>query len=190
MYVSLRDSVGGSNGWARVRVKPGDLVEGNAQTYTTFDRQVTDGGSWSGGYFFGDIGGCGWVLYDNISPKDGTPTSACSSPSRNRTDVGWAWNGYSNCQPDGSCDGSGTSATCNPIPEYANVRPWGTTSPGTLIRSIWNPGNNWQVMWRYATRDNNWLMVRDPHIDNNDGNWVFIPRSCVSYYPGAQYMSN
>jgi hypothetical protein len=190
LYVSLTDSVGGTNGWARIRTTPGDLVEGNAKTNTTFDKQADYNGSWFGGYFYGDYNGCGWILYSAVDPKDGTPAGLCGSPSRNRTDVGWAWNAYANCNTDG-CDGSSTSATCNPVPEYANVHPWSLPlTPGTLIRSVWNPGNNWQVMWRYATNDNNAVMVRDPHIDKRDGNWVFIPRSCIQSFPNAQLMTD
>jgi hypothetical protein len=49
-----------------------------------------------------------------------------------------------------------------------------------------------QLAGDVALRDARQQLADGPrsHIDNNDGNWVFIPRCCVSYYPGAQYMTN
>lgn len=89
-----------------------------------------------------------------------------------------------------TCDGSPVDATCDPVPEYANVYPWGQERPGTLIRYINNPGRRWTLYWRYATRSWGYVMARDPHIDERDGNWVFVPRSCFGSLPNEVPISN
>jgi hypothetical protein len=193
-----RCTVGPPCGFARVREQPGDLVEGNAITHTTLDKQVADSTkSWAGGYVYWELGGCGWILFNDLQPKTGTPTGACASPSRLRTDIGYVWNARSNCEPPPGtmCDGEHTAVSCDPVPEYANVRPWSTApTPGTLIRLVANPGHVWEVYWRYATKEpaHAWVMARDPHIAATDGNWVFIPSACFAGFglPKAVAMTN
>jgi hypothetical protein len=195
-YVDTLDSMGGQNGYARVRIAPGDLVEGSAITTTAFDAQQETAASWYGGYVYYQLGGCGWIIGSQLGPPNGTGGNGCASPSRNRTDIGDYWNGTSNCtySEDGSvntCDGSPTTLTCNPIPEYANVRPW-SSSPAEqgAIRYISNPGQNYAVNWRYKVNGNQYDMVRDTHIPTTDGNWVFVPNSCMASWPNSTAMTN
>lgn len=191
-YISMTDSSGGANGWARIRVAQHDLVEGNAKTGTTFDRQSDGGAGWWGGYVFGDLGACGFILASDTSLKSGTPSTMCAGfTGRKRTDIGTYWNWYSQCPTPQECDGEPTAVACNPVPEYANVYPWGATRAGTLIRAIANPARRWSVYWRYVTKDYHYVMARDPHIKNRDGNWVFIPIGCFTFgLPDAVPMTN
>lgn len=87
--------------------------------------------------------------------------------------------------PRYSCDGEPVTLTCDWVYQWASVRSWGTIAPGTLLRIVDNRpvGPNqqrtYQVNWRYITNDQNYTMVRDPHVDYRNGNWVFIPASCL-----------
>jgi hypothetical protein len=193
--ITVRDSGGGLNGWARVRNKPGDLVQGNAKTNTVLDKQETSqSGYWHGGFLYGDHQGCGWVSDDSIGPMSGTPSTQCSgNTSHERSQLGYYWNGQSNCQgvpgtPSWSCDGQPVTLTCDYVYEWANVRPWGTIAPGALLRTIDNRSHSYVVNWRYITNDQNYIMVRDPHVDYRNGNWIFIPASCLwgTGWPGGR----
>lgn len=194
-YVSTRDSTGGTNGFTRVRIKPGDLVEGSAITNTAFDDQ-THSGSWYGGYVYYQLGGCGWILGSSLGSAQGTGGTGCPSPSRNRTDVGTSWNANANCTltEDGQtqCDGSGTTVTCDPVPEYTNIRPWSSSAApqGPAIRQVSNPGHNYTMFWRYKATGGQYVMARDIYVDSRDGNWVFVPTTCFSSFPNAVPMTN
>ncbi|WP_242908719.1 hypothetical protein [Actinomadura terrae] len=102
-----------------------------------------------------------------------------------------------NCEP-GKC-GDGSSAAVRParcaaqyhgsVPVYGNVLPWlRKSSPHDRYATI--RARSYKVLWRYVSRDGDWVMVRDTHADNsaarrNAGfnthasNWFFVPRVCV-----------
>jgi uncharacterized cupin superfamily protein len=80
-----------------------------------------------------------------------------------------------------------------PCPEYANYRPWSTNNvEKELIRTApayaaLTPGSETPALkWRYTTKYSStdgtgqYVMVRDARVGGTEGNWVFVPRSCLS----------
>jgi hypothetical protein len=82
----------------------------------------------------------------------------------------------------------------SPCPEYANYRPWSTSNvEKELIRTVpayeregsgekaSNPALKWRYTTKYASTDGTgrYVMVRDDRISGGEGNWVFVPRSCL-----------
>ena len=77
-------------------------------------------------------------------------------------------------------------------PEYANYRPWSASNvekelirtapadagavPGSTL-----PALKWRYVTKYASTDGtgHYVMVRDDRIAGTEGNWVFVPRSCL-----------
>ena len=57
-----------------------------------------------------------------------------------------------------------------------------SNAPADYLRTSSPPG---QLLWRYATRygsangTGQYVMVRDNAVAHGDGNWVFVPRSCL-----------
>jgi hypothetical protein len=79
-------------------------------------------------------------------------------------------------------------------PEYANYRPWSSGNvEKELIRTVpayeregpgekaSNPALKWRYTSKYASTDGtgHYVMVRDDRIAGGEGNWVFVPRSCL-----------
>ena len=53
--------------------------------------------------------------------------------------------------------------------EYAN----------TGRNAVRNIANDTYVLWRYVTTDGQNVMIRDPHIADGQGDWVFVKRSTL-----------
>jgi hypothetical protein len=143
---------------------------------------------WRFGYVYNGFSGCGWILVTNLTNPPGNgniycPTADNTSPPRSSFAV--TWNGRTNCQPDGSCDGSGVRTTCQSATGFRNVRPWLANQAGA------NPAptslaNNTLVYWRYKTPDSKWVQIRNPAYASGDGNWQFVLRSCFGTLPNER----
>lgn len=107
-----------------------------------------------------------------------------------------------NCEPGTCSDGSRARvrpARCarqfpGGVPVYGNVLPWRSKAkPHDRYATI--RAKSYLVLWRYVSRDGNWVMVRDPHkrdgaarrkagFDTRASDWFFVPRSCVFDHEG------
>lgn len=47
------------------------------------------------------------------------------------------------------------------------------------------PPAGYQVFWRSVSRDNGYVMVRDPNVGTGQGNWAFVQRSCLPALSGS-----
>jgi hypothetical protein len=152
-------------------------------------------GGWVGGAFQG----CGWIEYDMFKPKaiKSKPTTACAEIAGGKYEV--AESNFIAKHNSGAGDGYFVvnKVAC---PEYANYRPW---TSGNLeeekIRTVpayaaQEPGSNvpelkWRYISKYGSTDGTgqYVMVRDAAVTLKEekekvygqGNWVFVPRSCL-----------
>jgi hypothetical protein len=152
-----------------------------------------------GGWVGGPFQGCGWIEYEKFKPKaiKSKPTTACSEIASGKYEV--AESDF--IAKHNSAGGDGyfvvNTAAC---PEYANYRPWSSsnleqekirTEPAYASQT---PGSNIPALkWRYTTKYNStdgtgqYVMVRDAAVTIKEesekiygqGNWVFVPRSCL-----------
>ncbi len=170
---------------------------------------LSDGSTtyFDGGYIFGDFNHCGWINYDQDTLAPGSPTPLCSpNPSTNLRDFAEV----ANCAPGACGDGTPTynSSSCL---EVANVSPWNTTlTPTGYIRTA-PAGDTYtspsgvttsNLRWRYVVGNggayradaygNYWVEVRDQKYTQGNGNWVFVPLSCLANPlapgPGGYYV--
>jgi hypothetical protein len=63
---------------------------------------------------------------------------------------------------------------------YGNVDPWKV--PATPANSTGAVPDGRTLLWRYVSKDGNWVMVRDPSNSGSktEPNWYFVHRGCVS----------
>lgn len=131
---------------------------------------------WQGGYFGGHYTGCGWTKKIWLASSGGSGDTSCASPDREFATYAVLHN--TNINTDGALVDN--SAACN---EYANARPWSTSAaPVDFLRQI--PAHatyagDKRLKWRYTTRYGSLVMVRDRAVADGQGNWVFVPRSCL-----------
>lgn len=171
--------------WATIRNAPGDLTIGNAAAGWSLDA-TRDTDSWRFGYVYNSFSGCGWLFVTNLT-NTGTGNVYCSTApgsSISRSTIAVTWNGQTNCQPDGSCDGSGVRLTCQNATGFANARPWlSQQAGGNAVSTI---ANNQLVYWRYKTPDLKWVLVRNGSVSSGNGNWQFVLRSCFGALPNER----
>jgi hypothetical protein len=68
---------------------------------------------------------------------------------------------------------------CSDKNGYGNVDPWKV--PATPDNSFGPVRDGSQLLWRYVSKDGNWVMVLDPSHDGVSlPNWYFVHRGCVS----------
>lgn len=89
--------------------------------------------------------------------------------------------GHQRCAPETCADGSQVTIQRN-CGVYANARPFTTTSGLDFLRT--RPAG-YQVFWRYVSRDNGYVMVRDPNVGTGQGNWAFVQRRCLPALSGS-----
>lgn len=162
--------------WVFVAASPGGYVIGNCAPGWHLHRTIKSapvppaGTYFDGGYIFGDFNGCGWVRADRDTQVGEGSYTACGSPSRNAGDFGAAFN----CRPGDCADGKAVTGTNCQL--YANYRPWSSSAaPTNPIGSV----QSGTFLWRYVTKDGQYVMVRDPDIASGYGNWGFVRRSCL-----------
>lgn len=182
------------NLYAPIHSEPGGLVTGNCRPGNTLFRtwysayvSTPPAGYFSGGYINGNYNGCGWVYQGNLIFSATYTATGCSPASKPITDFANAIN----------CDSPCTDATkkLNPsaCPAYANYRPWSTAntpvdpmpwSPvpaNAKLSDGVTPRLGWRYISKYASADGTgqWVMVRDYSKTYGNGNWYFVPRSCM-----------
>ncbi len=152
-----------------------------------------------GGWIGGAFQGCGWIEYDKFKPKPikTKPTTACSEITSGKYEI--AESNFIAKHNSGVGDGYFVVNQA-PCPEYANYRPWSSsnleqekirTEPAYATQE---PGSNIPALkWRYTSKYNStdgtgqYVMVRDASVSLKEehektygqGNWVFVPRSCL-----------
>lgn len=172
-----------------VRNRPGYYVFGNCRGNTRFWRTRCNDVNcfWSFGYVESGMEGCGWIEHRYLQLASPTPHNHCPGGSIPESSFMF----YGNCAPGECSDGSPARLYAN-CPSYANVRPW---IPRAAERDfLWTHAAGEEVLWRYVTADNRYVMIRHPGISLGDGNWRFLPMWCFnsaefSYpddYPGGR----
>jgi hypothetical protein len=142
------------------------------------------GADYRWGFVYGEnFDRCAWI--DN-SAVDPTTTqhgaNKCGSPQEIDDDFFFSTftnNEHNHLAGDGSVthmqyDGAGCSDTA----AYGNVEPW--RSPATPDNYIGEVPDGKLLLWRYVTRDGDWVLVRDPAPPAGEPNWYFVHRGCVS----------
>jgi hypothetical protein len=159
----------------------GNCLQGE-QLVRTWKSDLADGNYYDGGYIGAHFLGCGWIVVsDDVSAGSGTSGTCSSSASTGLS----SFAAFTNDALKGPYDvTTGTPVqqrgACD---EYANYRPWTTANHRVdFVRTSPAPGN---LRWRYATKYNDtdgsgqYVMVQDPRFGHGQGNWVFVPRSCL-----------
>ena len=144
-----------------------------------------------GGWVGGSFQGCGWIEDQKFKPKakKSKPTTACTEIASGKYEVAEA--NFISKHNSGAGDGYYV-VNKTACPEYANYRPWSSsnleqeklrTAPAYASQE---PGSNVPALkWRYTTKYNStdgtgqYVMVRDASVAAGEGNWVFVPRSCL-----------
>lgn len=186
VFICRTGGYGDSLNWTPIAATPAGYVTGNCHDEWHLHRTIksalvtAENQHYDGGYIFGEINGCGWIPETNDIRVGQNDYSACSDPSRGAAEFA----SLINCQP-GECKEGDPTSNIADCPEYANIRPWGSSTPtAPPIRTVPGPSltnlGGHQFLWRYLTRDQNWVMVHDPGVSPGDGNWVFVPRGCLA----------
>lgn|GEM_PF-2881538 len=171
--------------WEWIASFPSGYVLGNCQNEahlhrTEYDNNIS-GYNWDGGKIFGDYGGnCGW-LHSDAYLETGSFTE-CDPPSTSSEDfiyhqgsTYWTW---------GETDGQLVKNTYN-CKEYANYYPWYSGNVDTNYTGVTVPAGSERLLIRYLTLYESsdgtgyYIMARDSSIKSGEGNWVFIPASCI-----------
>ena len=172
---------------------PNSYVIGNAYPGWTDDVQGTaqfskgpgnpNGISYRWGYLFGEsFDHCAWVGDSEVGGGKSESGSRCGSPQE--IDTPYFMRTYTNGEHNlNAGDGSTThmhhaGAGCADKNGYGNVAPWRV--PATPANKVGQVPDGKLLKWRYATRDGNWVLVRDPSPPAHQPNWYFVHRGCVS----------
>ncbi len=144
-----------------------------------------------GGWVGGSVQGCGWIEDRTFKPKaiKSKPTTTCTEVASGKHEV--AESNFMNKHNHGEGDGYYV-VNKTACPEYANYRPWSSSNleqEKIRTESAYarrEPGSRYPALkWRYTTKYNStdgtgqYVMVRDASIADGEGNWVFVPRSCL-----------
>ena len=183
------DMQSGAFSWVIGNCAKGEILE--AVVRRLYSDSEPEGNYALGGWVGGGFQGCGWIEDEKFKPKakKNKPTTACSELSSGKYEV--AESLFMGKHNGGAGDGYFVvnKASC---PEYANYRPWSSnnvekeplrTAPAYATSG---PGSNYPALkWRYTTKYNStdgsgqYVMVRDDRLSAGEGNWVFVPRSCL-----------
>jgi hypothetical protein len=148
-----------------------------------------------GGFVNGSFSGCGWINTEFPLERLNHDThTACAEEAGGgfRVKEGNFWE---KVNPGNTGDGAYVVNKV-PCPEYANYRPWSeNNAPKELLRTVpayeregsgseheRNPALKWRYVTKYASTTEpkvKYVMVRDDRIGGGEGNWVFVPRSCL-----------
>ncbi|WP_328535331.1 hypothetical protein [Streptomyces sp. NBC_00344] len=168
-----------------LRRSPASYVLGTAYRNWTVDVHGDQNNGYRWGRVFGDLNTCLWT-YSGALAGDAAADDSCGAATTLPTSM------FTNGQIGGSADDGATVATVagagcatwdgSHITGYGNVRPWdvpaGASAPVNGQVTIGQT-----VLWRYVSRDGNWVMVRDPRAGGTDGQglqgWYFMPRGCL-----------
>lgn len=175
---------------AQISYAPNSYIIGNAYAGWT-DRIQGPGQFASGpgnpngayyrwGHLFGpNFNSCAWIP-DGEATATGAAANDCGDPQQIDTPHFAATYTNGTVSP-GAGDGNATTRTgaadCGT--GYGNVEPWRVPATPGNPRALAGTDT---LLWRYVTKDGNWVMVRDTAATNpGDPNWFFVPRDCVSF---------
>ncbi|HEY4812756.1 MAG TPA: fibronectin type III domain-containing protein, partial [Solirubrobacteraceae bacterium] len=145
-----------------------------------------------GGFINGAFSGCGWIdTRYPVEKLNSNSHSACAGSGSSRefkVEESTFMEKYNH-----DLVGEGTPVgNPKPCPEYANYRPWSEGNvEKELIRTApayaaSGPGSRYPaIKWRYVTKyastdgTGKYVMVEDDRITGAEGNWVFVPLSCL-----------
>ncbi|HTD09544.1 MAG TPA: hypothetical protein VK680_11690 [Solirubrobacteraceae bacterium] len=145
-----------------------------------------------GGYINNAFSGCGWIdtAYP-IEKLNSTKYSACAGSGSSR-EFKVEESSFMEKYNRGTVGDGNYVVNKIPCPEYANYRPWSSsnvekelirTAPAYAAKSPGSelPALKWRYVTKYASTDGTgkYAMVRDDRINGAEGNWVFVPRSCL-----------
>ena len=143
------------------------------------------GHSYRWGYIFGeDFDRCAWIEDSAATGSGSTTGSRCGSPQEIDTPHFMATftDGIHNALAG---DGSPThmhyaGSGCTDRQGYGNVDPWKV--PATPYNPVGEVPDGTLLLWRYVSRDGQWVLVRDPAHSGSATvpNWYFVHRGCVS----------
>jgi hypothetical protein len=159
-----------------------DIIQGAAQFSEGAGNP--NGAYYRWGFLYGeDFDRCAWIGNNTITADTSTHgADDCGSPQQINDDYFFPefTDGIHNhLAGDGSVtnmqyDGAG----CDDVNGYGNVEPWRV--PATPNNSVGAIPNGHELLWRYVSKDGDWVMVRDPSPPANQPNWFFVHRGCVS----------
>jgi hypothetical protein len=158
-----------------------DAVQGNAQFSKGPGNE--SGVSYRWGMVFGEnFDHCAWINESDVTTDVDHPGALCGTPQEIDTPYFFATytNGIHN---DLAGDGSLThmhyaGSGCSDTNGYGNVEPWRV--PATPANSLGAVTDGKTLLWRYVSKDGNWVLVRDPSPPAESPNWYFVHRGCVS----------
>ena len=205
-------SVPASTRWATIRNKAQQFVIGNAKHgwTVTADLRSNDVKSYDGtknDWFRGTItrtdgglstpvagpvNGCGWVIGKNVDRSFDPAPDPLSRCAALRADI-VNYITKTNCpridQPSGSlaCNHGSAVYLEKGTPECANVGlsdSTGNTTAG-VCDQVGSLKAGSCVEWRYITKDNKYVMVKDPYVYNYQASWIFIERGALNGRDGA-----
>jgi hypothetical protein len=173
---------------------PNSYVIGNAYPGWTDDVQGNpqfsegpgnpDGVWYRWGYLVGEsFDHCAWIGNTDAAGSDDEPGSRCGSPQQIDTPY------FLDTYTDGihnqlAGDGSVThmhyaGSGCSDQNGYGNVEPW--KEPATPHDSLGRIADGTELLWRYVSKDGDWVLVRQPSGGAAGApNWFFVHRGCVS----------
>ncbi len=143
-----------------------------------------------GGFVTGAFSGCGWIESRfALEKRNSNGNSKCGEGSTGEFEVSTS----SFMERHNSAVGDGWPVVITrACPEYANYRPWSSNNiEQELVRTApayaaSGAGSNYPaIKWRYITKysstdgSGRYVMVRDDRYNGGEGNWVFVPRSCL-----------
>jgi Fungal fucose-specific lectin len=147
-----------------------------------------------GGFVNGSFSGCGWINTQfPLEKLNSSKHTACAEEAGGGFKVKEAtfWEKVNST----SAQDGFYVVNKVPCPEYANYRPWSeSNAPKELLRTVpayekeglgsgtRNPALKWRYVSKYASTTEpkvKYVMVRDDRIGGGEGNWVFVPRSCL-----------
>lgn len=159
-------------GWSAVIQGPPQFAHGPGNP---------DGAYYRWGLLGGRFGRCAWI-------EDGNTTGGAPVPGRcgdpQQIDTPYFLRTFTDGTKNNRAgDGSETrmehgAPRCTDTTAYGNVSPWAV--PSRPADPVFEVPDQRRLLWRYVTRDGRWVMVRDPARTEDEPNWYFVPRGCVS----------
>jgi hypothetical protein len=175
---------------ATISYAPNSYIIGNAYSgWTDVIQGPAEGGgnglTYRWGYLYGPrFDACAWIGSGQSTAKQAA-NDMCGTPQQQDTPYFVATYTNGTVSP-GVSDGSPTTRTSatNCATGYGNVEPWRVPAAPGSPRAV---ASTDYLLWRYVSRDGNWVMVRDtntPPTQGNPGatlpNWFFMPRDCLN----------
>ncbi len=153
-----------------------DRIQGEAQFASGPGNP--DGAYYRWGHIYGpNFNDCGWIE-DGQAPATNDAADACGTPQQIDTPHFRATYTNGTISPNA---GDGNTATrtgatgCDT--GYGNVEPWSVPATPENPRAVAGTDT---LLWRYVTKDSNWVMVRDVVAAAGLPNWFFMPVGCLT----------